>query len=267
MSVDAKRSILEIVDLHVDVGGKSVLSGVNLSIGEGEVHTLFGPNGSGKTTLIAAVMGFEGYRVIKGDILFKGQSILGLPTDERARLGIGVSFQRPPAVRGVRLGKLAELCARTDGGALKEHASALNLTDFLERGVNVGFSGGEVKRAELLQLLLQDPELVFLDEPESGVDLENIALIGDAINRLLGRHVEPNGRRPLLELHRSRKSGLIITHTGHILDYVDADVGNVLLNGRIACRGNPREILHTIREHGYHECYRCFRGERSDGER
>jgi len=256
--------ILRIEDLHVEIEGKEVLSGVNLSIKTGEVHTLFGPNGSGKTTLIAAIMGFEGYKVTRGDIVFMGKSVLGLPTDERARLGIGLSFQRPPAVRGVRLGMLAELCARTNGDSLKEHAEALNMTDFLAREVNVGFSGGEVKRAELLQLLLQDPDLVFLDEPESGVDVENIAIIGDAINQLLGRHAEPNGKKPLRDLRRSRKSGLIITHTGHILDYVNADVGNVLLGGRIACRGNPREILHTIREHGYHECYRCFDRETSD---
>ena len=253
------QKILEVVDLHVSVEGKGVLSGVDLAIGAGEVHTLFGPNGSGKTTLISAIMGFEGYEVTKGDILFKGKSVLGLSTDERARLGMGLSFQRPPVVRGVKLRQLIELCARSDGDLLDEYAKALNMTEFLDREVNLGFSGGEIKRAEILQLLLQDPELVFLDEPESGVDLENIALIGEAVNMLLGRHPKPNAEKPLKEVARKRKAGLIITHTGHILDYVNADVGNVLLDGKIVCSGNPREILRTIREYGYNECYRCFR--------
>ncbi|RLA78384.1 MAG: ABC transporter ATP-binding protein [Deltaproteobacteria bacterium] len=253
-------ALLSVEDLHVEVGGKEVLAGVDLRIGSGEVHALFGPNGSGKTTLISAILGFEGYRITRGRILFRGEEITSLPTHERAKLGLGISFQRPPAVRGVRLRQLVELCARKDGKLLEEYARKLNLLEHLDREVNVGFSGGEMKRAELLQLLLQDPVMVFLDEPESGVDLENIALIGRAINHLLGRRVEPEADKPIKEvLRQRRKSALIITHTGHILDYVEADQGHVILDGRLICRGNPREILHTIKEHGYEECFRCFR--------
>ncbi len=253
-------ALLSVEDLHVEVGGKEVLAGVDLRIGSGEVHALFGPNGSGKTTLISAILGFEGYRITRGRILFRGEEITGLPTHERAKLGLGISFQRPPAVRGVRLRQLVELCARKDGKLLEEYARKLNLLEHLDREVNVGFSGGEMKRAELLQLLLQDPVMVLLDEPESGVDLENIALIGRAINHLLGRKVEPEADKPIKEvLRQKRKSALIITHTGHILDYVEADQGHVILDGRLICRGNPREILHTIKEHGYEECFRCFR--------
>ena len=253
-------ALLSVEDLHVEVGGKEVLAGVDLRIGSGEVHALFGPNGSGKTTLISAILGFEGYRITRGRILFRGEEITSLPTHERAKLGLGISFQRPPAVRGVRLRQLVELCARKDGKLLEEYARKLNLLEHLDREVNVGFSGGEMKRAELLQLLLQDPVMVFLDEPESGVDLENIALIGRAINHLLGRRVEPEADKPIKEvLRQKRKSALIITHTGHILDYVEADQGHVILDGRLICRGNPREILHTIKEHGYEECFRCFR--------
>lgn len=252
--------LLRIEDLHVEVGGKEVLSGVNLEIGPGEVHALFGPNGSGKTTLLHSIFGFEGYKITRGRVIFQGEDITHLPPHEKAKRGLGLSFQRPPAIRGVKLRQLLEITARRDGGLLEEYARKLNLLEHLDREVNVGFSGGEVKRAELLMLLLQDPAMVFLDEPESGVDLENIALVGQAINELLGRKLEPNGRRPIKEVLRERrKSALMITHTGHILDYVEADMGHVLLGGKIVCHGNPREILHTIKEHGYEECFRCFR--------
>lgn len=254
-----KERLLEIIDLHVKVSEKQILKGINLTISLSEVHALFGPNGSGKTTLLSAIMGFDEYKIVKGKILFSGKDITGLPPYERARLGIGISFQKPPPVNGVKLKQLVELCAKEDGRLIKEYAKDLNLSEHLEREVNVGFSGGEVKRSELLQLLLQSPNMVLLDEPESGVDLENIVLIGKAINILLGRKVEPNGKQSIRSvLRRKRKSALIITHTGHILDYVEPDLGHVLLDGRIVCSGNPREILHTIKEYGYNECYRCF---------
>lgn len=253
--------LLEVKDLHVSVGKKEILKGVDLQLKKGEVHAIFGPNGSGKTTLLNAIMGFAGYTV-KGRIFFNGKDITRLPVDERARLGIGMSFQRPPAIRGVKLRRLIETSAKRNGGLLEEYAKGLNLTDFLEREVNVAFSGGEIKRAELLQLILQDPDLVFLDEPESGVDLENIVLIGEYTNHLLGRKRERHGEKTMKELYRERrKSGLIITHTGHILDYVNVDVGYILMQGRITCQANPRDILFTIRECGFEECNRCCRGE------
>ncbi len=253
--------LLEVKDLHVSVGKKEILKGVDLQLKKGEVHAIFGPNGSGKTTLVNAIMGFAGYTV-KGRILFNGKDITRLPVDERARLGIGMSFQRPPAIRGVKLRRLIETSAKRNGGLLEEYAKGLNLTDFLEREVNVAFSGGEIKRAELLQLILQDPDLVFLDEPESGVDLENIVLIGEYTNHLLGRKRSRHGEKTMKELYRERrKSGLIITHTGHILDYVNVDVGYILMQGRITCQANPRDILFTIRECGFEECNRCCRGE------
>jgi Fe-S cluster assembly ATP-binding protein len=252
--------VLEVNDLHVSIGDKEILKGLNLQIKKGEVHAIFGPNGSGKTTLLNAIMGFAGYTV-QGKIIFEGKDIAQLPVNERAKLGIGISFQRPPAIRGVKLRKLIETSAKKDGRLLEEYAQGLNLVDFLEREVNVGFSGGEIKRAELLQLILQDPDLVFLDEPESGVDLENIALIGEYANHLLGRQRDRNREKTMKELYREgKKSGLIITHTGHILDYVNVDVGYILMQGRIACQANPRDILHTIRECGFEECFRCFRG-------
>lgn len=252
---------LEVKDLHVSIGKKEILKGVNLQIKKGEVHAIFGPNGSGKTTLLNALMGFAGYTV-KGKILFDGKDISHLPVNERAQMGIGISFQRPPAIRGVKLRRLIETSAKGNGKFLEEYAKGLNLVDFLEREVNVGFSGGEIKRAELLQLILQNPNLVLLDEPESGVDLENIVLIGEYTNHLLGRKRGPNKEKTMKELYREKKkSGLIITHTGHILDYVNVDMGYILMQGRITCQANPRDMLHTIRECGFGECYRCFRGE------
>ena len=259
--------LLEVKDLHVSIGKKKILQGLNLQIKKGEVHAIFGPNGSGKTTLLNAIMGFAGY-TIKGQIIFEGKDITRLPINERAQMGIGISFQRPPAIRGVKLRKLIETSAKRNGKSLEAYAQGLNLSDFLEREVNVGFSGGEIKRSELLQLLLQDPDLVFLDEPESGVDLENIALIGEYTNHLLGRQRGRNQEKTMKELYRERrKSGLIITHTGHILEYVNVDVGYILMHGRIACQANPRDILHTIRECGFEECFRCFREEAAGGTR
>jgi len=243
-------NVLEIKHLNVAVGDKEILRDINLSIRTGETHVLFGPNGSGKTTLLMAIMGSPKYQVTKGNIIFKDKDIVVLPMDERARLGIGMSLQRPPVVRGVRTRDMVNACAKgqVSGEVIDSLAERANLTELMDREVNYGFSGGEIKRSELLQLLAQDPELALLDEPESGVDLVNIALIGELINELL--HKE----HPI----RDRKhAGLIITHTGHILDYVNARSGYVLLDGKIICEGDPHEILETIKRRGYEECKRC----------
>lgn len=246
--------MLQIQDLNVEVDHKEILHDVSLSIETGETCALFGPNGSGKTTLLMAIMGFPRYKVTKGQILFKGQSILGLPPDERARLGIGISFQRPPVVRGVKTRDMLLAClgGREDGKIIEQLSERLKLGEFLDRELNYGFSGGEIKRSELLQLLVQKPDLVLLDEPESGVDLVNISLIGQMINELLQK-----------ELKRKRtNAGLIITHTGYILDYVHANKAYLLLDGTIRCEEDPLEILDSIREKGYEGCVECLRENR-----
>ena len=139
-------------------------------------------------------------------------------------------------------------------------AQDLDFEEFLDRDLNHGFSGGEIKRSELLQLMAQNPDFLLLDEPESGVDLENIALIGRVIKELLQRELKSEEGKTKKELKREReKSGLIITHTGYILDYLDADRGHVLMEGVLACSGNPREILEVIKEQGYDECVNCCR--------
>jgi len=253
-----RQPILQVEDLHATVAGKEVLKGVSLEIGEGEVHAFFGPNGSGKTTLLNTIMGFGNYKITEGHIFFRGREINDLPVNERASLGMGISFQRPPTIKGVKLRNLVEISSGVSGKEIDITAEMLNVTEFLDRDINDGLSGGEIKRAELLQLIMQDPSIVYLDEPESGVDLENISLIGKAINKLLGRKPASENDKTLKEKRLDRKAALVITHTGHILDYLEADKGHVLVDGKIVCGASPGDILHTVREYGYGECYRCL---------
>jgi len=251
--------LLVIDDLRVEIQGKEILHHVDLEIDKGEIHVLLGPNGSGKTTLLMSVMGFPAYRVTGGKIFFKGQDVTNLPLNERAKMGMGLSFQRPPTIRGVKTRQMLEIFHKGEE-EIKSMAQDLDFEEFLDRDLNHGFSGGEIKRSELLQLMAQNPDFLLLDEPESGVDLENIALIGRVIKELLQREIKPEEGKTLKELKREReKSGLIITHTGYILDYLDADRGHVLMEGVLACSGNPREILETIKEQGYDECVNCCR--------
>jgi len=251
--------MLTIEDLHVNIGDKEVLKGINLEIKDGETFILFGPNGSGKTSLLMSLMGFAGYDITKGKITFKGEDITYAPMYERARLGIGMSFQRPPTIHGLRTRHLVNMCARDEDIDIESLASRVNFTDFLDRDINDGFSGGEIKRSELLQLMAQKPDLVLFDEPESGVDLENMQLIGKVCRQLLDGRINAEPTRSLKEIReQSSIAGLIITHTGYILDYVNADRGQVLYNGNLCCQGRPRDILEHIRSNGYQECIRCM---------
>jgi len=253
---DSPPYILEVEDLWVKAGDNLILKGLDLRVGVGKLHVIFGPNGSGKSTLLGAIMGLPQFEVIKGDIKFRGRSILGLSTDERAKLGIGLAFQRPPLIKGVRL---RALLATLNGGDAKieELAANLDLKNHLDRELNDGFSGGEMKRSEILQLLVQRPELVLLDEPESGVDLENITLLARFIGELLerGKHIVDR-----------KRSGIIITHTGHILSYLNADIAHVMMEGKILCHGSPMDVLHQIKAKGYKECVECLLGEQSKEE-
>jgi len=250
--------MLQIEELKVEIDGKTILDNLNMEIPKGQTHILFGPNGSGKTSLMMTIMGFSGYNVTHGKITFKGEDITGMPINERARLGIGVSFQRPPTIHGLTTRNIVEICDVNRSVDVNELAKELNFTDLLDRDVNRNFSGGEIKRSELLQLMAQQPDLVLLDEPESGVDLESIVVVGDTINSLLGRQIKCPQKRPHKKVIGDRgKSALVITHTGHILDYITADRGQVLYNGILCCSRNAREILKWIREYGYEECVRC----------
>ena len=238
--------MLAIEDLSASIGGKQVLKHFNLSINRGETHALFGPNGTGKTTLLNVIAGIPRYTVDAGRIMFKGKDITYMSMDERARLGIGMAFQRPPALRGLRLKELIKIInPQADARAILHK---MDFEAFAERDVNRGFSGGEVKRSEMVQLLAQQPDFVMLDEPDSGVDLENIKLIGEAINTLTQKDLRPSYRA---------KSGVIITHFGHILDYMKADRAHVMLGGSIVCSGDPGEILEQIKKSGYEGCAGC----------
>ncbi|MBN1167985.1 MAG: ABC transporter ATP-binding protein [Methanospirillaceae archaeon] len=244
--------MLQVQDLHVEVGGKEILHGVNLTINSGETHVLMGPNGSGKSTFLMALMGFEMYRITRGRILFFGNDVTSLSVNERASMGFGLMFQRPPTIAGLKLGKLLEVIqgdTKTNSQDIITSASkSMNMEDFLNRDINHGFSGGEIKRSEILQMIIQDPLFIMLDEPESGVDLENIHLMGISIAQILEK------QKPIVN---RKKSGLIITHTGYILDYLDVDKGHVLIDGEFKCHGNPREILKLVKKRGYNECLRC----------
>ncbi|HSV42309.1 MAG TPA: ABC transporter ATP-binding protein [Methanomassiliicoccales archaeon] len=243
-------SVLEIEDLTVEVGGREVLHDVTLSVMAGYTNVLFGPNGSGKSTLLMTIMGFAGYKVTKGRIVFNGDDITNMPVSERAKRGIGLMMQRPPNLSGVQLGSLVKLVTKGKQTP-EEMAKDLDMNSFLTRDVNVGFSGGEIKRSELLQLEAQNPCFVMLDEPESGVDIVSIEKVGTKVRELL------HGRSCAGRREQVGKGALVITHTGQILDYVDADRGYVMCKGTVACSGNPRELLHEIRTKGYEECISC----------
>lgn len=239
--------MLRIEDLWVEVEGKQVLKGINLDIHPGETHILFGKNGSGKTTFLMTIMGFSDYHVIQGRIFFKGEDITDLPLYERSRRGIGLSFQRPPTIRGVKMKDVIDICGQ---GRISpdDLAERFQFQDFLDRDINLGFSGGEIKKSELLQLIAQDPDLVLLDEPESGVDLENLQIIGEAVSNLLQKHIR----------RKRVKSGLIISHQGFILNYLEADKGALMWDGRVHCQGNARELFNHIQTRGYEECAECI---------
>ncbi|MCD5416163.1 ABC transporter ATP-binding protein [Candidatus Bipolaricaulota bacterium] len=245
-------NILEVKDLCVEVDGQKLLHGIDLTIPDGEIHALLGPNGCGKTTLMMVVMGYPEYRVIQGQILFNGEDITELDITERARLGIGISQQRPPTIAGVKLQQvldfiIAQAPKRVD--EIDGLVRAVHMERFLDRDVNADLSGGEIKRSELLQLLVTQPRFAMLDEPDSGVDLEALSLVGNMANALLAK--EPGQSE-------HRKSGLIITHTGQILDCVHADKAHIMLNGQIGCSGPSRILLDKIRKYGYEECIRCI---------
>jgi Fe-S cluster assembly ATP-binding protein len=241
--------MLKIEDLWVSIDGRQILKGVNFTMDYGEINVLFGPNGAGKTTFMMTLMGFPKYRIDQGKIYFKGVDVTNQDLSGRARLGLGISFQRPPTVRGVTLQKMIDIIGGNgaDDPATREKIELLNLSEHLQRGLNDGFSGGEMKRSELLQLMVQRPDLVLIDEPESGVDIENISLVGNAINSLLGKD----------KVKDPKRGALIITHTGYILDFVNADKGYIVFDGVFVCRGNPRDILSEIKRHGYRRCAEC----------
>lgn len=197
--------MLKVTNLSAEVAGKQILKNVNLEIPRGEVHVLFGPNGSGKSSLISTILGLARFKVTRGKITFKGKDITHVPINDRVKLGIGITFQNPPSIRGVKLRDVLQNYSKGDEPV--KLTRKLNVPmEFLGRDLNLGFSGGEIKRSEVLQVIAQNPDFLMLDEPDSGVDVENLEIIGNAVNEFL-----------------KRRSGLLITHIGHILRYIKAD--------------------------------------------
>jgi len=245
--------MLEISNLHVNVKDKEVLKGINLNIPENQVHALFGANGSGKSVLISTIMGYPEYEVTHGEILFNGDNITELDINERVELGLGVSEQRPPTIKGVKLCNLVELLVSEkmkNEELRKEIQERFNMKEFLDRNINDGFSGGEIKKSELFLLLMTRPDFLILDEPDSGVDPEHLKKIGFMINEIL--HKESNYCSSI-----ARNSGLIATHSAEILNYVHTDRAHIMLDGKIRCSGNPAVMMEQIRANGYQYCIKC----------
>ena len=240
-------NILEVRNLKVVVEDKVILKDVNLELTEKKNYVMFGPNGSGKTTLINAIMGLPQYKITSGKIIFLGEDITTKSVEERAKLGLILAFQHPPEISGIKLSSLLKLCAGKEAedefsAEEKKLIDAFQLNEFLERDTNVGFSGGERKRAEILQMLLLKPKLLLLDEPDSGVDVESLKLIGEQIQK----YVEESG-----------STALIVTHKGDILDYVDAKYACVLLKSIVYCFAEPKIIYESIKKGGYEKCVAC----------
>lgn len=242
---------LAIRNLHVNIDGKQILKGVNLTVKPGEVHALMGPNGNGKSTLAYTIMGHPGYTVTDGEVCFEGLNLMDLEPDERSRLGIFLAFQYPVAIPGVSVANFLRtaLNARRkvknpeDKGMpipefrklLREKMELLKMDPaFAGRYLNDGFSGGEKKRTEILQMATLKPEIAILDETDSGLDIDALRIVSDGVNTLRG---------PDLGV-------LVITHYQRILNYIKPDFVHILMNGRIVETGGPELALH-LEEHGY----------------
>ncbi|MCM8772629.1 MAG: ATP-binding cassette domain-containing protein [candidate division WOR-3 bacterium] len=240
--------MLKIDNLSVKSGDSVILKNINIEIKESERVFIFGPNGSGKSTLIKTIIGISNYKILNGKIFFKNKDITELKISERAKLGIGIMFQNPPKIYGIKIYQLAKYLCKNEN-EIKELAEKLRVDELLRRDLNVDLSGGEIKRVELFQVLLQKPKLLLLDEPESGVDIENISVMGKTLNDYL---------------ERGNCSALIITHTGYILEYIKGNRGYVMIDGKITCESNPEKILEMIRKYGYEKCEKCY-GKENEG--
>jgi len=239
---------LEIVDLHAEIDGKEILRGIDLVVNKGEVHALMGPNGSGKSTLANVLMGHPKYKVTKGDVRYQGESILGWSPDQRARSGLFLSFQYPTAIPGVTMVNfLRQALNATAGKELPVREFRTRLTEkmkllkmdqsFARRYVNEGFSGGEKKRAEILQLHMFDPTIAILDETDSGLDVDALRVVAEGVNKL----------------NEDNHPGiLLITHYYRILNYIEPDFVHVLVDGRIVKSGG-KELAMVVETTGYEQ--------------
>ncbi|WEV60287.1 Fe-S cluster assembly ATPase SufC [Streptococcaceae bacterium ESL0729] len=240
-------SVLEIKDLHVRIEDKEILKGVNLVINTNEIHAIMGPNGTGKSTLSAAIMGNPNYEVTQGEILFDGENILELEVDERARLGLFLAMQYPSEIPGITNAEFmrAAMNARRDEDdkisvldfikKLDKNMDLLNMhEDMAERYLNEGFSGGEKKRNEILQLLMLEPTFAILDEIDSGLDIDALKVVSKGINAMRGEDF----------------GALIITHYQRLLNYITPDVVHIMMEGRVVMTGTA-DLARRLEAEGY----------------
>lgn len=239
------EKLLEIRDLHAGVEGKEILKGLNLTVGKGEVHVILGPNGSGKSTLMNIIMGHPKYEVTAGTIVFDGEDLKELKTFERARKGLFLSFQTPEEILGITVENMIRTAKQAISGEkvkiipfrrkLKAMMEELKMKpEYAERYMNVGFSGGEKKRNEILQLLMLEPKLALLDETDSGLDVDAVQIVSEGVAKF----------------HNDENSCLIITHNTRILEKLKVDRVHVLMNGQIVEEGGP-ELIDTINSRGF----------------
>lgn len=238
-------------DLHVSIAGREILKGVNLTVKQGDVHALMGPNGTGKSTLAYTLMGHPGYQVTKGEVIFKDKNILELKPDARSRLGLFLAFQYPVSISGVSVANFLRTAINarrkasdsSDKGIsvpefrkmLKERMDLLKMDySFASRYLNEGFSGGEKKRAEILQMAVLKPEIAILDETDSGLDIDALRIVADGVNTLRGPEM----------------GVLVITHYQRILNYIKPEYVHIMLDGRIVESGDA-ELAMNLEEHGY----------------
>ncbi len=244
-------SVLEIKNLHVSIGERAILKGVNLIVPQGETHALMGPNGTGKSTLAYTLMGHPNYTVTAGEVLFKGVNILELTPDQRARMGLFLAFQYPVAIPGVSVANFLRAALNARRRAMNPHDKGIPVpefrkllkskmdllqvqADFAGRYLNDGFSGGEKKRAEILQMAVLEPEIAILDETDSGLDIDALRVVATGVTALGG---------PLMGV-------LVITHYQRILNYIKPDVVHVMYAGRIVESGGA-DLALRLEEHGY----------------
>ncbi|NLG96351.1 MAG: Fe-S cluster assembly ATPase SufC [Chloroflexi bacterium] len=244
-------SELVIRNLHVSIEGKEILKGLNLTVRQGEVHAIMGPNGTGKSTLAYALMGHPSYEVTEGEVLYKGQNIIEMEPDERSRQGIFLAFQYPVSIPGVTVANFLRTAVNARRKAVNPEDKGIPILEFRKmmkaqmdrlrmdssfagRYLNEGFSGGEKKRAEILQMAILKPEIAILDETDSGLDIDALRIVSDGVNALRG----------------SDLGVMVITHYQRILNYIKPDFVHVMLGGRIVESGGPDLALH-LEEHGY----------------
>jgi len=236
---------LTINDLHVSVEGKKILNGINLVVKMGEVTALMGPNGSGKSTLAYTLMGHPRYTVEKGEAVYKGKNILEMEPNERAKLGIFLSFQYPQEIPGVSVSnflrtaynavKQTQISVPEFVKLLKEKMALLKIdTSFSRRYLNEGFSGGEKKRTEILQMAVLQPEIAILDETDSGLDIDSLKIVADGVNSILNKNF----------------GALVITHYQRLLNYIKPDTVHIMVKGKIVKSGG-KELAHQLEEKGY----------------